>query len=220
MNRRALLLAGVAAISGVGGLFLARDRNSPLSLPDLGAAHAETPAEPASVVEMVLGSNDAPITVVEYASFTCPHCANFHATVMPSLKAEYIETGKVKFIYRDVYFDRFGLWASMVARCEPTRFFGVSDMLYSQQKDWIAGGDPALIADNLRKIGKVAGLTEEQLNTCLTDGAKAEALVAWWEANSTADEINSTPSLIIDGEKHSNMSFADLKAILDKKLGL
>ena len=68
MNRRAFLLAGVAAISGVGGLFLARDRNSPLSLPELGAAHAETPAEPAGIVEMVLGSNDAPITLVEYAS--------------------------------------------------------------------------------------------------------------------------------------------------------
>ena len=221
MNRRTVLLTGAAALVTVGGLYFTRSR-APLALPEIGAAQTQTSTgaeQPASdILEMTLGAADAPITLVEYASFTCPHCANFHDTVLPGLKSEYIDTGKVKFIYRDVFFDRFGLWASMIARCEPTRFFGISDMLYSQQKEWIGSGDPAMIADNLKKMGKVAGLTDAQLDTCLTDGAKAEALVAWYQKNAEADGINSTPSLVIDGKKFSNMSFADLQAILDKKL--
>ena len=219
MNRRTLLLGGVAAVAAVGGWWVTQGKQS---LPDLGAANAQTAdgaeIDTSGIVEMVLGADDAKVTVMEYASFTCPHCADFHETVFGELKKNYIDTGKIKFIYRDVYFDRFGLWASMVARCEPTKFFGISDMIYRQQKEWIAGGDPAMIADNLRKIGKVAGLGEDQLAACLDDNDNAQALVAWFQKNATADDINSTPSLVIDGEKFSNMSYADLSAILDKKI--
>jgi len=82
---------------------------------------------------MVIGDADAPIEMIEYASFTCPHCARFHADVYPLLKADYIDSGKVKFIYREVYFDRFGLWASMIARCGgEARFFGLSNLIYEK----------------------------------------------------------------------------------------
>ena len=107
----------------------------------------------------------------------------------------------------------------MVARCNPERFFGITDMLYKQQREWIGSGQPAEIAENLRKIGRVAGLSDEQLDTCLSDAEKAQSLVAWFQQNAEADEIDSTPSLVIDGEKHSNMSWEDLKAIIDEKLG-
>ena len=96
---------------------------------------------------------DAPVEVVEYASFTCPHCANFHDTVYDQLKANYIDTGKIKFTYREVYFDKYGMWGSMIARCEPTRFFGISDLLYDEQADWARAGSDGAIADALRKIG-------------------------------------------------------------------
>ena len=196
-------------------------RTAVLSLAAMPLASLPAFAEGASdtgIVEMTLGAEDAPITVMEYASFTCPHCANFHGDQYLKMKAEYIDTGKVRFIYRDVYFDRVGLWAAMLARCEPERFFGVSDLLYSRQKEWLASNDAVEIAANLRKIGAIAGLPEDKIKACMEDAEKARALVEWFEANAAADQIEGTPTLIIDGEKHSNMSYADLKEILDGKL--
>lgn len=173
-----------------------------------------TPSED-GIVEMVQGAEDAPVTVMEYASYTCPHCANWHETSYPQLK-DYIDEGKVRFVYREVYFDRPGLWASMIARCGgEQKFFGISDMLYEQQRDWAAGGDPAAIAAKLREIGLKAGLEEAQLEACLTDGDKAQELVSWFEENAKADDITSTPTFLINGEKHSNMAWADMAEIID-----
>ena len=217
MDRRTALI-GISAIAlAAGGWSLIRKTDS---LPDLGVANAQgADVDTSGIVEMVLGSEDAPVTLIEYASFTCPHCATFHNGPLKQLKAEYVDTGKVKFIYRDVYFDRFGLWAAMVARCEPSKFFGITDLLYAQQSQWAAGNDPAAIAENLRKIGRVAGLDNGQLEACLADNDNAQALVAWYQANAEADDVNSTPTLVIDGQKHGNMSYAALKDILDGKLG-
>lgn len=170
------------------------------------------------IAEMTMGPEDAAVTVIEYASFTCPHCATFHAGPLKQLKADYIDEGQVQFIYRDVYFDRFGLWASMVARCGgEEKFFGIADMIYEQQRDWTQG-EPAEIADNLRRIGKVAGLDSDTLDACLNDEEKAMALVAWYQQNAEADEVDSTPTLIINDEKHANMSYDELKAIIDEEL--
>ncbi|EYD73313.1 DsbA family protein [Limimaricola hongkongensis] len=178
------------------------------------AAPAENAAEE-GIVEMVQGAEDAPVTVMEYASFTCPHCRDWHETSYPQLK-DYIDDGRVRFVYREVYFDRPGLWASMIARCGgEAKFFGISDMLYDQQRDWAAGGDPAAIATKLREIGLKAGLEEAQLEACLTDGDKAQELVGWFEQNAKEDGINSTPTFVINGEKHSNMAWADMAEIID-----
>lgn len=219
MNRRNALIGISALALAVGGWSLTRPSTG--GMPDLGVANAQsTDIDTSSVVEMTLGADDAPVTVVEYASYTCPHCATFHNGQFKQLKAEYVDTGKVRFVYRDVYFDRFGLWAAMVARCEPSKFFGVTDLLYQQQSEWIAGGsDPALIAENLRRIGRLAGLENDQLEACLADNENAQTLVAWYQANAEADDVSSTPTLIIDGDKHGNMAYPALKAILDEKLG-
>ncbi len=175
-------------------------------------------AQEAEVAEMALGPEDARVTVMEYASFTCPHCATFHEGPFKELKAEYIDTDKVRFVYRDVYFDRFGLWASMVARCDGgEKFFGISDMLYERQREWTQG-EPAAIADNLRRIGKLAGLEAETVEACLNDRDKAQALVAWYQQNAEADGVNSTPTLFVNGTKYPNMAYDDLKAIIDAAL--
>jgi protein-disulfide isomerase len=177
-------------------------------------------AESSEIVEMAIGAEDAPITIIEYASFTCPHCASFHENVFKDLKVDYIDTGKVKFIFRDVYFDRYGLWASMVARCGgQERFFGMTDILMETQREWTSSGDPVAIADALRKTGRLAGLEDDTLQACLQDEDKAKALVAWFQENAAADNVQATPTLIIDGEQHSNMNYADLREILDGKLG-
>ena len=108
----------------------------------------------------------------------------------------------------------------MVARCGgEMRYFGVQKILYDEQKDWIAGGkDTMEIVENLRKIGKRAGLTDEDLDACLNDGEMAEKLFAKFTKEMAEYDIDATPSLVIDGVKHSNMSYADLKEILDAKL--
>lgn len=189
----------------------------PLSASAQEAAATETP--PVEITDFSMGSADAPVKIVEYASFTCPHCATFHANVWPQLKAEYIDTGKVHFTYREVYFDRYGLWAAMVARCGgEMRYFGIVDMIFAQQQQWAASDDPNVVVGNLRTIGKAAGLDDASLDACLKDGAKAEAMVAHFEKNMEADGVEGTPTFMINGEKHSNMPFEDMKSIIEAKL--
>ena len=219
--KKLLPVIALAIFAVLGGTWFLTQSSNP-SDPILGSALAQEAGEidTSTVAEMVLGNPDAAVEVIEYASFTCPHCAAFHANQFQELKANYIDTGLIKFVYREIYFDRFGLWASMVARCGgEMRFFGISDMLYDQQREWIAGGqDPALIAGNLRRIGLTAGLDGEQVDACLSDPTTAQTLVAWFEENSARDEITSTPSFVIDGEKFSNMSYSDFAAVLDERL--
>jgi protein-disulfide isomerase len=176
-------------------------------------------ADPTVVAEMSQGAEDAPVTVIEYGSFTCPHCADWHEESYPRLKADYIDTGKVRFVFREVYFDRPGLWASMIARCGgEMRFFGIHDLIYAEQSEWIGDGQPATIADNLRRLGRTAGLDDAALEACLSDEARAQALVAWFEGNMEADAIQGTPTFIVNGETHQNMAWEDFQAILDAEL--
>lgn len=180
----------------------------------------EAQAAAFEITEMALGDENAPITMIEYASFTCSHCGAFHENTFKKLKADYIDTGKVRFIYREVYFDRFGLWGSMIARCAgPDRFFGVVDLIYKGQSDWTRAGGPAEVAEELRKIGRIAGLDNETLEACLTDADMAQSLVTWYQANAEEHEITGTPSFIINDTKVPNQSYDDLKKVLDAELG-
>jgi len=176
-------------------------------------------ATPIAIKDFAIGPADAKVTMIEYASFTCPHCATFHTTVFQRLKADYIDTGKLRFEYREVYFDRYGLWAAMMARCGgEMRYFGIVSILYDTQDDWAASDDPTVVVNNLKKIGLTAGMDAATLDACLKDGPMAEALVAHFETNFKADGIEGTPTLIINGTKHSNMPYDGLKAILDAEL--
>lgn len=222
MNKMVLGVAALA-VAGVAGWWIASapSEMAGLPTPQLGAANAQTSetATDVEILEMALGAEDAPITVVEYGSFTCPHCANFHKNAFGQLKANYIDTGKVRFINREVYFDRFGLWAAMVARCSgPEKYFGIVDIIYTEQREW-ASGEPGEIVENLRKIGLRAGMEADQIEACLQDGDKAQALVAEFQKNSEADGVRSTPTFIVNGETYSNMSYTDFAAVLDEKLG-
>jgi protein-disulfide isomerase len=217
MNRRSVIFSAAAlALAGGAGVFFHGSALSPV-----GAAVAqEAEVDTSRVLEMSLGNPDAPVTVIEYASFTCPHCRSFHEGAFKELKANYIDTGRIHFIYREVYFDRFGLWAGMLARCAgPDRYFGMAEMLYATQQEWLGNGDPATIAENLRKMGRTAGLTDEEVNACLQDGDMARAMVAVYQENAEADDIDSTPSFVINGEKYSNMSYEEFSGILEEKLG-
>lgn len=170
------------------------------------------------VMDMRLGDPEAPVTVIEYASFTCPHCATFHQGPYRQLKADFIDTGKINFIYREVYFDRFGLWASLMARCAgPDKFFGITDLLYASQSTWsrAGGGDPAMIADELRKIGRLAGMETETINACLQDEDQIRKMVAWFQTKTGEHNISSTPSFVINSETYSNMAYAEMVKLIN-----
>ena len=174
------------------------------------------------VPEMSIGNPEAAVTVIEYASFTCPHCARFHEGPFKQLKADYIDTGLINFVYREVYFDRYGLWAAIAARCgegAENRFFGIADMIYENQSDWARQSDPADIVASLRTFGKTAGLTDGELDQCFTDGDNAQKLYARYLQQAEEDGVNSTPTFIINGTKYANMSYGDFKAIIDDLLG-
>lgn len=221
MKRLLPLVIAVVAVLGAGAWYFnqggARD-SAGFDLP--GSAEAQgADVDTSTVQEMVLGNPDAAVEVIEYASYTCPHCASFHAGAYKQLKSDYIDTGKIKFVYREVYFDKYGMWASMIARCEPSKFFGITDLLYKGQRDWARADSEAGIADNLRKIGLLAGLDKDQLDACLSDGTKLRALVAWFQKNAEADGINSTPSFVINGSKYANMPYDEMKGIIDAAMG-
>ncbi|MEM1386257.1 MAG: DsbA family protein [Pseudomonadota bacterium] len=235
--KKLIPIAVVAVLAMGAAFFWGGTQTSPsstnLSLP--GAAVAQEASEDVDtsmVHEMVLGAEDAPVTMIEYASSTCPHCKNFHLGSFKQLKSDYIDTGKVRFIYREVYFDRFGLWAAMVARCgmpvdanapemetASKRYFAIMDMVFEQQSEWLEGEGPADIAENLAKFGRTAGLGAEQVDACLQDADFARALIAVYEENRAADGVQSTPTFIINGEKVTgNQPYAALSELIEAGL--
>ncbi|WP_224816835.1 DsbA family protein [Hasllibacter sp. MH4015] len=222
MHRRAMILGGATGVLGAGAYLWWDGRSvpttqAPAELTPFGAANAQEVAaeDLPDVIEMSKGNPDAPVTLIEYASFTCPHCRNFHENVYPQLNRDYIEPGLINFIYREVYFDRYGLWAGMVARCGgPLRYFGIADLIYEQQGEWTQGS-PAEVAESLRRIGRTAGLSNEELDACMTDAAMAQAMIATYEAYMEVHEIPGTPAFVINDTLHGNMNYADLSALLD-----
>jgi len=170
------------------------------------------------VVPMFIGDKEAPVTIIEYASFTCPHCATFHTEILPKLKTDYIKTGKVLLEYREVYFDGPGLWAGLLARCQGNeKYFPMIDLIYRKQKDWAKGNRDEII-NGLLSVGRQSGLTDEKSRVCMENGEMAEELIEIFKINTTEDNISSTPSFVINGELKQNMSYEDLKKIIDKNL--
>jgi protein-disulfide isomerase len=180
-------------------------------------------AQEVAVQNFGIGEPEAKVKIFEYLSFTCPHCARFHADVYPLLKADYIDTGKVRLDYHEVYFDQLGLLGAMLARCGgELRYMGITDMLFDKQQEWAGAGDMNAAVEQLKTIGRAAGMDDATVDACLRDQAQAEALVANYqtniETNYPGDTFGGTPSFIINGTKHSNMSYDELKAILDAEL--
>ena len=185
--------------------------------------HAQTAAAAPVITNIGIGEVGAKVQVAEFLSFTCPHCARFHAEVYPNLKADYIDTGKVRLEYNEVFFDQLGLLGAMLARCGgEMRYFGITDMLYDKQMDWAGAGDMNAAVEALKKIGRAAGMEDAAIDACLRDQAMAEALVANYqkniETNFPDESFGGTPSFIINGVQYSNMDYAQLQGILDAEL--
>lgn len=195
--------------------FLVLSATAALALALPGAAVAEP-----VVGDMTLGDPKAPVTVIEYASLTCPHCAAFHRENWARLKSEYIDTGKVHFIFRDVYFDRYGLWAAMTARCGGQEaFFPIVGHFFEKQPEW-TGVPQDQIGAEIMKIGRLNGLTNEQLRACLSDEGFARRLIEDYQKKAGEHEVTSTPTFIINGEKYTgNMPWEEFSRLIEQHLG-
>jgi protein-disulfide isomerase len=189
----ALSLTGLSLLAGF----------SPLGLITEAAAQgvsAADVAKPVSLPDMALGPANATVTVTEYASMTCPHCADFNEKVFPKIKSEYIDTGKIRYVFREFPLDIKAAAGSMLARCvakdDAGKYFAVIDMLFRQQNDWVLKNT----TETLMRIGKQAGLSGQQVEACLKDQALLDKIAADQKYAADVLKVNSTPSFFINGE--------------------
>ena len=164
--------------------------------------------------ENYLGSEDAKVTIIEYASMTCSHCANFHADVFPKINEKYIKTNKVKFIFRDFPLDKQALFASILARCAPKdRYFDFIKLIFETSKKWISTEDQFMY--KLKNIGKMGGLNNETIEGCFKNEVLVDQVINSRTNGEKQYAITSTPSFIINEKKYTAMSFRQFEKVLD-----
>lgn len=172
--------------------------------------------EPGVLPEKMLGKADAPVTIVEYASMTCPHCATFHATTLPEIKTKYIDTGKARLIMREFPFDPRAEAGFMLARCSEDKYFAMVDVLFKQQSNWARAEDAQAA---LLQISKLAGFSQESFTACLTNQKLLEDIRAVRTRGADEFKVDSTPTFFINGDKYAGaLSVGELSAIIDSKL--
>ena len=190
------------------------------SAPPVTTAAGQSGAQRAAAVDpeitsddRILGQPDAPVTIIEYASLTCPHCATFHKETLPQLKSEFVDTGKVKMVFRDFPLDRTALAAAGLARCmPPERFFPILSVLFGAQTNWATAADPIAA---LARIGKTGGLSEEEVARCTSADAHLDTVVAQRLEGEKRYQIRSTPSFVIGGKTYGGaLTIDELREIL------
>lgn len=149
--------------------------------------------------ERIMGQADAPITIIEYASLTCPHCARFHDETLPQIKKDWIETGRARLVYRDFPLDGLALRAAALAEClEGDQYFGFLDALFRGQQRWARAQDPM---GALAQLARLAGLDQQTFDACVSDNAKLDTILRERQEGESAFGVNSTPTFIVNGRK-------------------
>jgi protein-disulfide isomerase len=199
MKRRQILLTGLASAAFLG------------VAPRLARAQGQAP--PVYDDDRILGSADAPITIVEYSSLTCPHCANFHKNTLPQLKDIWIDTGRARLVYRHFPFDGAALRAALVANClEGKRHFTFLDALFRGQDLWARAPDPVAA---LKRIAGLAGLSPEKFEACVDDKEEMQLILARMQEARDTYGVNSTPTFFINGRKVTGaVSFEEFEKVL------
>lgn len=193
--------------------------------PALAQNEAAEPPKPQGTVsdmkltdkEYSMGPADAKVVLVEYASLTCPHCAAFHASVLPGLKKEFVDTGKIRYIYRDFPLDRLALGAAMIARCAGRdSFFGFIDTFYAAQGQWSRASNPISALSNLARLG---GMSQAKFEACLKDVEVQNEILRQRLEAANEFKVQATPTVFVNGERYGGgMSLAQLRTLLNRKL--
>ena len=179
------------------------------------AASAATaaPSTEQALAERSLGRADAPVTIIEYSSLTCPNCADFHRDVFGKLKSTFIDTGKVRYVLRDFPLEPRAMAAAIVARCvAPDRYFGFIEMLFADQQAWARSKD---LLNELQVRAQLAGLSSDDFNACLNNSALMQGIQKRAEEGQKQYGIESTPSFIVNGKPLTGArTFADFEAAI------
>jgi protein-disulfide isomerase len=211
--RNLLLIVGAAVIVAAAGIYYYVSQPEPSAIPASGTAGTEAPSDDLLVAgplgERAIGDPAAKVTVIEYASMTCSHCAEFHETTFKPFKEKYVDTGKVRFIFREFPLDALATSAFMLARCVPEdRFFPVVDILFRQQRNWAFTDNPATA---LLNIVKQAGFTQESFKACLTNQQILDGVNWVKDRGSKEFGVAATPTFFINGTKLSGaLSLEDM----------
>jgi protein-disulfide isomerase len=197
-----ILVCALVAAALVGGYVYfvrgaQRDPDAPKKDPDLAEL-----MKPGALPDMSLGSQDAPNVIVEYASMTCPHCAQFDKVIFPELKTKYIDTGKARLIFREFPLDGLAARASMLARCAgPDRYFAMIDVMFQTQPTWVVEGPEAL--DHLLQLARQAGFSKEKFDSCLADKDLFKKIVDERQRANDVFQVDSTPTFFVNGKRVS-----------------
>jgi protein-disulfide isomerase len=218
ITRREFVVSTGALVAAVS--FIA---STPLAL----AQTVEELMRPGPLPDLVQGKADAPVTIIEYASMTCPHCANFHNKTFDAIKTKYIDTGKVRFIIREFPFDPVATAAFMLARCSPqnaaepstpAQYFPMVSMLFKQQRGWAAPAD-GNVRNALLQAVKLAGYSQQTFEACLTNQKLLDEVNAVVKRGADEFGVNSTPTFLIGGKKYSgDMSVESMSKLIDSLL--
>ena len=215
LKRRALIAGFAAGLALLPAAAFADNGAKPAG-PDADIAELMKPGD---LTDFAVGTADAKVTIVEYASLTCPHCAKFHKEVYPGLKTKYIDTGKVRFIFRDFPLNPRAFGGSMLARCVgPEKGVGLIETLFDKQADW------AFVEANpqqaLFDVSKQAGFTQESFEKCLTDQKLFEQLTAMQRRAADVHKVTSTPTFFINGKRAVGPTLEELDKIMEPMLGM
>jgi len=201
MRNILIVAGGVVAVAAIAaGVWFGTRPSSPGPVP---TAVAQT-SDKAKLLQAqpddhVLGDPKAPVTLIEYASFTCPHCAHFSVAVLPELKKKWVDTGKVKVIYRDFPLDQTALKVAQIAECSgKDKYFGVIDVIFATQSRWGTSSDPI---GELAKSLRIAGIGDAEIKACLANDAVQNGVLADYRSGEVLG-VNSTPTLFINGEMY------------------
>ncbi|SNB70437.1 Thioredoxin [Arboricoccus pini] len=222
VNRRRLSLTTAGLLGGVGlfslGGHAATAQTPPAANPPATTTPPAAATPPAAKVEdHPLGRDDAPVTVIEYSSLTCPHCAEFQDTTFDAFKARYIDTGKVKFIQRDFPLDRLALSASVIAHCAGDRYPLFVDVMFKNQRRWVLAEDPQAA---LKQLAMAGGLDATRIDACLADQALTDAVLQSRLKAQSEFKVDSTPTFIINGKGYPGArSIDEFAKIIDPLLG-
>ncbi len=212
-RRNMVLAASGLALAGGADMRVADGRLDVVRSAHAAGIDAAELNKPGPLGDKVLGAETAKVTIIEYASMTCPHCAAFHTETLPKLKEKYIDTGLVKLIFREFPLDPLAAGASILARCAPgDRYFPMIDVLYRLQRNWAAANDPVAA---LLQIARQTGFTQESFEACLRNQSLLDGVNAERDRASRRFGVSSTPTLFINGQVYRGaLSFDELDKIV------